>query len=318
MPELVTFASRQPAAHIKGTVFDHDVRTSAEMLRLAHLDNWNVRLREIETDARSNKKAFEVIRDNPFDGGLDRLGISGERYGVAQNERVFGLFDDLEPLWSCAGQFGNGALIYGQVDSEREIVIDPNGAGDVLKPQIFVNTTHDSSGALTIGRTAIRMGCLNQVQAIFRDLQHTIKLRHTLSIDERLKKIRLAWKQNNAYFDALQEEATALYQKTVTDDKYFQIVGHLMGDRPEENVKGAQTKYDNNLELFAQAWQGQPNENIRGTAWGAYQALTERQQWGRIMQNTANGQENFAKAGMGLDASTVSFRQQALELVRAV
>lgn len=316
MPELTTFASRVPAPHIVGTVFDHEVTTSTEMLELANLANWDVRLREIETDARTSKKSFEVIRNNPFDGGLDRLGIAGARYGEVQNEQAFGLFDDLSPNWQAAGSFRDGALVYGQATTDQSIVIDPEGANDIIKPHIVISTTHDASGALNIGRTGMRLGCLNEFNAMFGNLQHSIKVRHTLTIVDRLKIIRRAWKTNNAYFDAMSAEANALFQQSITDKKFFDMVGTLMGDRPEENVKGAQTKYDNSLELYAQAWNGKPNENIKGTRWGAYQALIERNQWGRTIQNTDSGLENFAMAGIGFDIQTNNFRQKALELVK--
>lgn len=182
---------------------------------------------------------------------------------------------------------------------------------------VVVATTHDGSGALTIGRTAMRLDCFNQFAAMFGGLQHTIKIRHTLSITDRMKKIRQAWKGNNAYFDALSAEANALFQKSVTDKAFFDIVGQVIGDRPDLNTKGAQTKYDNNLEMYAEAWKSPTNARVRNTAWGAYQALVERNQWGRKVQNTDNGVENFAMAGMGLDVQTAAFRQRALELVRA-
>jgi len=314
---LTTFASRQPAAYIAGTVFDEPITTSTKMLEKANLNDWNVRLRTIETDARSKTETFEVIRDNPFDGGLDRLGVVGERYGTVQNEQAFAMFDDLSPQWEAAGQFRNGTLVYGQAQTGESILIDPNGVADEIRPLVVVSTTHNGSGALNIGRTALRLDCLNMFQAMFGDLQHSIKVRHTLSIETRLKSIRLAWKQNNAYFAALADEANALFQKKCTDKQFFAIVGHLMGDRPEENVKGSQTKFDNNLELFSEAWRGQPNEKVYGTMWGAYQALVERNQWGRKTQDTDNGVENFAMAGMGLDVTVANFRQNALDLVRA-
>jgi len=313
---LTTFASREPATFIKGTVFTDEVRTSADMLKRANLDNWNVRLRPIVTDARSNTETFEVIRDNPTDGLLDRLGVVGERYGEVQNEQAFAMFDDLQPIWEAAGSFKNGTLVYGQARTDREIVIDPSGAGDKIKPLVVVSTTHNGSGALRIGRTGLRLDCLNMFNAMFGNLQHALSIRHTLTIQDRMKKIRLAWKQNDAYFSAMEDEANRLFQKKCTDKRFFEIVNTLIGDRPEENVKGAQTKYDNNLELFSEAWRGQTNEKVYGTMWGAYQALVERNQWGRKIQDTPNGVENFAMAGVGFDIQTNNFRQTALDLVR--
>lgn len=318
MSSLTTFASRQPATYIKGEVFTEEVRTSAAMLEKANLAHWNVRLREIETDARATKIAYEVVRDNPFDGGLDRLGISGERYGVVQNEQAFAMFDDLMPNWEAAGQFRNGSLVYGQAATDQSIVIDPTGAADEIKPLVVVSTTHDGSGALRIGRTALRLDCLNMFNLMFGKLQHAISVRHTTRVEDRMKAIRLAWKQNNAYFDTLSVEANALFQQAATDKQFFGIVEQFMGERPDLNTKGAQTKWDNSLELYTQAWKGETNEKAHGTAWGVFNALIERNQWGRNIQNTANGVDNFAMAGMGFDIPTNTFRQKAFEASKSL
>lgn len=318
MPELTTFASRQPATYIRGEVFSDEVTKSSDMLAKANLANWNVRLREIETDARATKSAFEVIRDNPFDGGLDRLGISGERYGVVQNEQAFGMFDDLSPKWEAAGQFRNGSLVYGSAMTNKSIVLDPQGAADEIECRVIVSTTHDGSGALRIGRSAIRMDCLNQFNLIMKSLKDAISVRHTSKVEDRLKAIKLAWKENNVYFDALSAEATALFEQTATDKQFFDIVGQFMGDRPDLNTKGAQTKYDNSLELYTQAWKGETNQKAYGTAWGVFNALIERNQWGRTIQNTVNGVDNFAMAGMGFDIPTNTFRQKAYSAARSL
>jgi phage/plasmid-like protein (TIGR03299 family) len=318
MPNLTTFASREPATYIRGEVNPEGWKTTADMLSAAHLSDWNVRLRPLESDARTAKVTYEVVRTNPFDVGIDRLGVAGERYGIVQNEQALAMFDDLAPVWEAAGSFKNGSLIYAQAKTEKSILIDPKGVADEIQPMVVVSTTHDGSGALRIGRTALRMDCLNMFNAIFGNLQHAVSIRHTLTVVDRMKKIRLAWKENDAYFDALSAEANALFQKRCTDKQFFEIVGHLMGERPEENKKGAQTKFDGRLELFAQAWNGTPNEKVKGTRWGAYQALVEANQWGRNIQNTPNGLDNFAMAGIGFDIQTNAFRQKSLDLVRSL
>lgn len=318
MTDLTTFAARRPATYIKGEVFQDEVRDSATMLAKANLADWDVRLRPLESDARRTKETYEVIRTNPFDGEIDRLGVSGERYHPIQNENVFRMFDSLDPLWEAAGQFKNGAVVYGQVDSERSIIIDPDGAADEIHPSISVSTTHDGSGALRIGRTAMRLDCFNQFNLMFKNLTHAISIRHTRSADDRMKAIALAWKQNNLYFDTLSEEANLLFQQSATDKEFFGIVANFMGDRPELNTKGAQTKWDNSLELYTQAWRGTPNEKAHGTAWGVFNALIERNQWGRNIQNTENGMDNFALAGMGFDIPTNKFRQDAYEAARSL
>jgi hypothetical protein len=319
MPNLTNFASRQPASCIVGDVFTEEVKDSATMLAKANLAGWDVRLRPLDSDARRTKETFEVLRTNPHDGGLDRLGVSGERYGTVQNETAFAMFDGLDPVWEAAGSFKNGAVVYGQATTDYTIVLDPQGAADEIKPHIVVSTTHDGSGALRIGRTAMRLDCYNQFNLMFgKGLQHSISVRHTLNVADRIKAIMLAWKTNNLYYDALSVEANALFAQAASDKQFFGIVEKFMGDRPELNTKGAQTKWDNSMELYAEAWRGQPNEKARGTAWGVFNALIERNQWGRTIQKTNGGVENFAMAGMGFDVPTNTFRQNAFEAARSL
>lgn len=318
MPELTSFASRQPAAYIKGEVFDEVITDSKTMLDKANLSNWNVRLREIETDARAQTKAFEVVRDNPFDGGLDRLGISGERYVEFQNEQVFAPFDHLNVEWEAAGSFKGGTIVYGQAKTEDSIILDPNGAADEIQPFVVVSTGHGGKGALRIGRTAMRLDCYNMFNLMFGKLQHAVTIRHTKSGVAKIAELTRVWKANNAYYDALAAEANMLFQQSVTDKEFFSIVSQFVGERPEENVKGAQTKWDNSMELYTQAWKGSTNEKAYGTAWGVFAALTERNQWGRTIQNTEHGVDNFAMAGMGFDIPTNNFRQKAWEAAKSL
>ena len=249
---------------------------------------------------------------------MDRLGISGERYVEIQNEDAFAMFDHLGVEWEAAGQFKNGALVYGQAATNRSIVIDPKGAADEIKPLVVISTGHGGKGALRIGRTALRLDCLNMFNLMFGNLQHAVTVRHTKTAAERMRGIVLAWKQNNAYFDAMETNMNALFQQSATDQQFFDIVGQIQGERPELNTKGAQTKWDNTRDLFAEAWSGETNAKAYGTAYGVFQALIEKNQWARIEQNTKNGAENFALAGMGFDPNTNTFRQQAYAYAAAL
>lgn len=318
---LTSFASRTPAAYIQGTTFEGNPTTS-EMLHLAGLDNWNVHLRPVVTDAWSAKESFEVLRTNPAENDrLERLGISGERYHEIQNENAFGMFDDLNPTWDAAGSFKHGTLVYGQATTDKSIVIDPNGSADEVKPLLVISTGHGGTGALRIGRTAQRMECLNMFNLIFgKSLQHAITIKHTKSAADRMKAIKLFWKTNNLYYDVLAQEANALHAQAATDKDFWSIVNDgFLGERPDDaNVKGALTKWENKRETFASAWNGPTNESAKGTAWGVFNAIIEANQWGRTIQKTDNGVDNFAMAGMGFDIPTNNVRQAAYEAARSL
>ena len=139
-----SFASfREPAWHGLGTVFDHEVTSSTEMLELAGLDNWNVRLEDVPLpdDYTSSKNNFMVVRDHPVNGNPDVLAIVGERYKVLQNEDLFSFGNYLldGARWETAGSLKSGRVVFGSLALERETVLDPTGVADKVKTYLLVN-----------------------------------------------------------------------------------------------------------------------------------------------------------------------------------
>ena len=134
----VAFASlREPAWHNLGTVFQEEVNTN-EMLKLAHLDNWNVRLEDVALpDGFSSDKSYSfVTRTNPFDNSQnDVLGVVGERYVPLQNEDLFSFGDNLLDgggRWETAGSIKNGRVVFGSIALRDSITLDPNGRADKI------------------------------------------------------------------------------------------------------------------------------------------------------------------------------------------
>jgi len=162
-----SFASyRQPAWHGLGTVFEEEVSTS-EMLELANLQDWNVRLEEIYTPANysSDRKYNYVARTNPFNSTqTDILGVVGERYRILQNEELFDFGDALLDgggRWETAGSIKGGRQVFGSLALERETVLDPSGVEDKINSYLLVNTSHDGSIAIQASVTPVRVVCAN-------------------------------------------------------------------------------------------------------------------------------------------------------------
>ena len=174
---------RVPAYHQLGTVFQDEVSTS-EMLSLANLQNWNVRLEDVALPETytSVKNNFMVVRDHPEDGNGNVLSVVGERYKVLQNEELFAFGDNLLDggRWEVAGSLKQGRVVFGALALERETVLDPNGVSDVIKNYLAISTSHDGSSAVQATVTPIRLTCMNTHTAVFRKgAKQSFKLRHT-------------------------------------------------------------------------------------------------------------------------------------------
>lgn len=315
------FAShREVAWHGLGTVFQHEVTDYREMLDLSGLSGWNLHMEDaplpdgVSHFLTPTRNVIGTIGDDTV-----VFGTTGSRYEIVQNEQAFAFLQSLSDgaRWETAGAIKDGRTVFGSIALDRETVLDPNGVADVVKSFLLVHARHDGSGGVAGGRTAVRVVCQNTLDMALGSISQKFNFRHTATVEQRMAQGAEEWRNTNLYFDEFEKEAQALYAQKVTDNEFFGIVSDIF-PKPEENVKGAMTKWETNFSKFAQAWNGRPNEGIKGTGWGALNALTEANQWGRKAQNTKNGQENFLAAGAGFDGPTTAFRANALARVRAL
>ena len=321
-----TFASlRQPAWHNLGTVFQDEVNT-AEMLSLAKLDNWNVRLEEVPVPAgfTSDKTYSFVSRTNPFNKDqTDILGIVGERYTPLQNEDLFSFGDNLLDgggRWETAGSIKGGRVVFGSIALQNSITLDPNGIADKIDNYLLINTSHDGSIAIQASITPVRVVCANTLNLALSSFKgkkaskQTFKIRHTQTAEGKIAVARQALGLANTYIDEFSELANKLIQTEITKAQFDKIV-ELAYPAPEKDSKGSFKKHDSKVELLNDIYVGQYNNTIAGTAWGAYNALTERLDWYRTARG-GNSESIYASAS-GFDPVINAEKNRLMGLVLA-
>ena len=317
--DMASFASlREPAWHGLGTILDHEVSTS-EMLEVAHLAGWNVRLEDIDLPGRSHKNYFAVTRTNPYDEGADVLGVVGQRYKVLQNEDLFSFADNMLDggRWETAGSIKNGTVVFGSLALDREIVLDPNGATDKVNTYLLVHTSHDGSLAVQAAVTPVRVVCQNTLNYALSGVKQSYKIRHTSTVTGKVQAAREALGLANAYLDEFEKEAQTLIQKEITADTFFDIIKAAYPE-PDKDVKGSLTKWTNKVDTLWDIYQGDTvaQAGIMNTAWGAYNTLTERLDWFR---NPRGGNaEGVLAAASGFDAATNAEKNRLLRVVKSV
>jgi phage/plasmid-like protein (TIGR03299 family) len=319
--EMASFASlRQPAWHGLGTVIDEPVTTS-EMLSLAHLAGWNVRVEELDLPGRSHREYFATVRTNPFDGENDVLGVVGERYKVLQNEELFQFGDNLLDggQWETAGSIKNGTVVFGSLALDRETNLDPTGRGDKINNYLLVHTSHDGSLAIQASVTPVRVVCQNTLNmAVGRNgkgAKQSFRIRHTQTLQGKVAAAREALGMANTYLDEFDKIANEMISKEISDKTFFDIITAVY-EKPELDVKGAMTKWETKIDTLNDIYFGETCVNIKGTAWGAYNALTERLDWYR---NPRGGNaESVLAAASGFDAATNANKNSILATVKQI
>ena len=325
--EIESFSSfREPAWHGLGVVFN-DEKNTAEMLDSANLSNWNVRLEDLEipTHLSSDKSYQYVIRTNPFDNSqTDVLGVVGQRYVPLQNEDLFSFGDNILDgggRWETAGSLRGGRVVFGSLALERETILDPTGVADKVKTYLLINTSHDGSIAIQASITPVRVVCANTLNlALSRTrkkngVKQSFKIRHTQTAEGKIAVAREALGLANQYMDEFDKMAHAMIQQEV-DAVTFNKIILAAYPKPEKDSKGAVKKWENKVDLINDIYTGEFNGMIAGTAWGAFNALTERLDWYRTARGGSN--ESILAGASGFDPVINAEKNRLLQVVQSV
>jgi phage/plasmid-like protein (TIGR03299 family) len=322
-----SFASfREPAWHGLGTVFTEEKNT-AEMLAAANLNNWNVRLEELEIPSTltSDKSYQYVVRTNPTNKAqTDVLGIVGERYVPVQNEELFAFGDNILDgggRWETAGSIRGGRVVFGSLALERETVLDPSGVADVVKTYLLINTSHDGSIAIQASITPVRVVCANTLNLALgakrgkNAIKQSFKIRHTQTAEGKIAVARQTLGLANKYMDAFDLMAKAMIEKEITAQQFNEIILAAY-PKPEKDSKGSIKKWANKVDVINDIYTGEYNGMIAGSAWGAFNALTERLDWHRSARGDNN--ESLLAAASGFDATITAEKNRLLKVVKDV
>jgi phage/plasmid-like protein (TIGR03299 family) len=322
------FASfRQPAWHGLGEVFTEEVST-AEMLKKAKLNNWDVRLEDVEIPNQfsSDKNYSFVVRDNPFIlGNKDVLGVVGERYVPLQNEDLFDFADNLLDnggRWETAGSIKGGRVVFGALALERETVLDPNGVSDKINTYLLVNTSHDGSIAIQASITPVRVVCANTLNLALGNrgrggsVKQSFKIRHTQTAQGKVAVAREALGLANAYMDEFDKMANAMIETEITKAQFDKIVELAYPSPKDDSKKVSLTKHANKIDLINDIYVGDFNNTISGTAWGALNALTERLDWHRAGRR--GNTETILAGASGFDPVINAEKNRLMKIVQSV
>lgn len=285
--------TRRMSANIAGSAV---TATSAQdAAQQAGLD-WHVSLAELEALAISDNGVsrlkvpdrFATIRTNK-DGEQAALGTVGTRYKVFQNGEMFSALDALvdsgEARYANAGELRGGAQVWMLLELPREVKI----ANDPHAAYLLARTSHDGSCSLGVTPVVNRLFCSNQISGIFRkDCKYS--LHHTTNARLQVEQMRTMLSVIYTGIESYETIADKLLNEPVND---YQVEGMFrrMWTLPSAVEKapyyslstGERRTYNRVTDARNTAFNiykhSSTQENIRGTAFGAFQAIVEYLDW---------------------------------------
>jgi phage/plasmid-like protein (TIGR03299 family) len=274
--------------------------SASEAARQAGLD-WNVMLADMEAIVSNKVNEYETITDHyPVpkrqavlklgkENTNEVIGVVGNKYKIVQNMEVFSALDTLvdsgDARYTAAGEYNNGANIW----MVMELPVGVQVANDPHAAFLLVQSSHDGSCAVRIRPIIERLFCANQINRIIKGKSknaYTYVMKHTTNSELSVSDIRNI---TQLTYDSIQEYeavASTLLQRKVDDRQVrniFKAVWSLPSTVEEmpEHLLSQGEKRQRTIALAGResAWniysQSETQENIRGTAFGAWQAVIE-------------------------------------------
>jgi phage/plasmid-like protein (TIGR03299 family) len=196
------------------------------------------------------------------------------------------------------------------------MVLDPQGANDTTKLYLIVWTSHDGSVAVQAAITPVRVVCQNTLNLAMRSAKQSFKIRHTQTAEGKIQIARETLGLTLGYFDAFEKEAQELFKSEITDKQFSELIKTIYPKPAEDASKLALTKWENKVVLLDDLYHNSPtNANIKGTKWGAFNALTERLDYFRPTRKN-NSESKWASAS-GFDPIITAEKNKILQVVKS-
>lgn len=273
--ETAIYANK-PAWHGLGVVFNEKAEDrflhSDEAIKLGGLD-WDVELVPIEFNGEETGYNL-VVRDAD-----DKVFAAvGPQYQPIQNRQGFAMLDQLidagDLKIESAMSLREGKTVVIVARRPEEILI----AGEEHIPYIMCALYHDGTGAAKFLTTPTRVVCANTLAVALDHAQQSYSVRHTINADIRLAEARHALQISYKFTDEFVVMGEELVQAKITDRQLDKFLKSLVEDEKDDgDIKRRNNERER--EGIKEVYKTADNlGNIRGTKWGAFNAVAEYNQ----------------------------------------
>jgi phage/plasmid-like protein (TIGR03299 family) len=267
------------------TVDPASTQSAAEMIAAAGLD-WRVEQHPLEAVVGREYESLRLpvpryvatVRSDT----RAVLGVVGDGYEPLQNRAAFAFCDAItdsgQAHWIGAGTTRGGARVHALMRLDREIRIG-GAEGEGVLPLLCFRNGHDGGLAVTVSVLPFRLACLNGMLLPVEGAERIWKARHTANIDAKLADARrtlsIAWR----YYDELERLGGRLIGARMDAGEFERFLARLVplpDPKPGETDGGRAVRNAEQVrEAIRTAYRVTPNlDNVRGTSWGALQAVT--------------------------------------------
>lgn len=278
--ESMMYAGEVPW-HGLGTYVGDDPVLAEEAIQAAGLD-WEVVKAPGFAAVTVGEEEFEAPADDWFftvrTSDRKVLGAVKEKYQILQNSEAFAFMDTLAGdhgfmQYHTAGSLKGGRVIW-MLAEVLNYMIEPV-PGDVTKPYVLLVNGHDGNTPLKALFTTVRVVCQNTLNLALSNANSRdgVTIRHTGRMSDKLEEAKKVFGYAQEEVEAYQEVAKRLARKRDGDRLLEGVLDEIFPLVEDKSNTQRKNKRETIRELY-ETGPGADLPGVRGTAWGALQAVT--------------------------------------------
>lgn len=270
--------------------------TAEEMIHAAGME-WEVDLRPARGATTINRKGeysrYEIVRlPRPQTKEFEvLLGVVGRRYQPLQNVDAFAFFDPIvgekKAHFETAGVLGQGERIWVMVRMPDAMTIV---RGDDCHKYLLLSNTHTGEGAVLAKFTSVRVVCQNTLILAMEDGQKAYRVRHSKKMEFKLNELADFLAITQKVFLVAEERFRSWAKIQMTKDRldlYFEAVFPRSESQKKKGERPARWV------ALRDIFDGRPDlqmPGVKGTLWGAYNAITHFEDYKQPLQDELEDQ----------------------------
>lgn len=251
--------------------------------------NWHVNLKPVKYNGEPVPNKFFTVRDK--DDSV--LGIVGSRYTPVQNHEAFTFLQDLvdngdvEIETAIALRDGKSVVVVARRPEDIRI------AGEDTTPYILFGNTHDGTTQAYALTTNVRVVCQNTLNIALDGADNVHKMRHTSGVRSKIQEARDTLQVSFDYSMAMKGWGEDLAMNKMGDAGFERFLADLFPVNDPESKRSV-TVANNKRDAVREVYKSHDNlNNIRGTEWGAFNAVVEYADWNKSFKTNHKRVENI-------------------------
>lgn len=260
------------------------------------------------------------------------LGVVGSGYGVVQNSVAFDFIDIITsgrlggdtPVIETAGVLGKGERMFVTARMPKSMMI---GGNDEIQDYILFTNSHDSSSAVQVLFTPIRVICQNTLNMALRECKNKLIFKHTLNVNKRLdlsdeenvKKAKQVLGLHGLYKKNIEAYFNRMVSEKVTDLQIKETVANVflndaqmkllkMANMNIDSVEEISTRTKNQIQDLRNTIENGVGQNLhRGTKFFVFNGFTSFYNNNKVYKGGAEDRFNSLIDGDGYKKAQKAF-----------